>query len=270
MNKVITVNPYSMASYYVDMFFDDIKLSNATCFFTKRKDKIYLVTNWHVVSGRNADTKKCLNEMGSVPNKLRVYVPREGENSTISYDDDFYMDVDLIDRDGNELWYGMQKNGRMIDVAVIPLHEMKGSYITVEDAEEPFNEQIDLEVASEIYIIGFPFGKQTGYIPIWKRASVASEPELDVDDLPYFFADTATKSGMSGSPVVLYKDRPATIISEKEKRVSKHKTKLVGIYSGRIGADSENKGDAQLGRVWKSHIIQELIDSYESEVLKLE
>ena len=67
MNKVITVNPYSMASYYVDMFFDDIKLSNATCFFTKRKDKIYLVTNWHVVSGRNADTKKCLNEMGSVP-----------------------------------------------------------------------------------------------------------------------------------------------------------------------------------------------------------
>lgn len=85
MEKIITINPYSMTSYYVDVFFNDIKLSNATCFFTKIKDAYYLVTNWHIVSGRNADTKECLNKMGSVPNKLRVYVPKEDDNSTISY-----------------------------------------------------------------------------------------------------------------------------------------------------------------------------------------
>ncbi|AIK71175.1 TPA: trypsin-like peptidase domain-containing protein [Clostridioides difficile] len=264
MDKTITISPYSMASYYVDVFFNDIKLSNATCFFTKRKDTLYLVTNWHVVSGRNADSKICLDKMGSVPNKLRVYVPREGENSTVSYDDDFYMDIDLLDQEGNKLWYEMQKDDRMVDVVVVPLHEVKGAYITIEDAEEPYNEQVYFEIASEIYIIGFPFGKQTGYIPIWKKASVASEPELDVEDLPYFFADTATKSGMSGSPVILYKDRPVVLMSESEKKFSRHWTKLVGIYSGRIGADSETKGDAQLGRVWKPHIIQELIDSHES------
>ena len=105
----------------------------------------------------------------------------------------------------------------------------------------------------------FPFGKQTGYIPIWKKASVASEPELDVENLPYFFADTATRTGMSGSPVVLYKDRPITMINEKERKVSRHWTKFVGVYSGRIGADNETKGDAQLGRVWKPHVIQEMI-----------
>jgi hypothetical protein len=26
----------------------------------------------------------------------------------------------------------------------------------------------------------------------------ASEPKLEIEDLPYYFADTATKSGMSG------------------------------------------------------------------------
>ena len=33
------VNQYSLASYYVEVFFNDIKLSNATCFFTKRGEK---------------------------------------------------------------------------------------------------------------------------------------------------------------------------------------------------------------------------------------
>lgn len=263
MDNLVTVNSYSMASYYIEVFFNDIKLSNATCFFTKRENTIYLVTNWHVVSGRNADTKECLNKMGSIPNKLRVYLPRETENSIFSYSDDFYMDIDLIDQEDNPLWYEMQKNGKMIDVAIIPLNEINGSYIAIEDAEEPFSEQVRFEITSEIYIIGFPFGKQTEYIPIWKKASVASEPELDIEDLPYFFADTATRSGMSGSPVVLYKERPAILISEKENKSSRHWTKFVGIYSGRIGADSEKEGDAQLGRVWKSHIVQELIDKYE-------
>lgn len=68
---------------------------------------------------------------------------------------------------------------------------------------------------------------------------------------------------MSGSPVILYKDRPAVLFSEKENKMSRHWTKFIGIYSGRIGADSEEKGDAQLGRVWKASVIQELIDNYE-------
>lgn len=57
MKKSIEINEYSMTSYYVDILFNDIKLSNATCFFTRIKETLYLVTNWHVVSGRNADTK---------------------------------------------------------------------------------------------------------------------------------------------------------------------------------------------------------------------
>ena len=56
--KIILVDTYSMASYYVDIYRNDICLSNATCFFTKRNEKTYLVTNWHIVTGQNADTKR--------------------------------------------------------------------------------------------------------------------------------------------------------------------------------------------------------------------
>lgn len=138
-------------------------------FFTQQNEKIYLVTNWHVVSGRNADTNVVMSPTGGVPNKLRVYVPKQGSNSTLSFDDDFYMDVDLFDEDDNRLWYEKQENGRMIDVALVPLKETKGVITTIEEAEEPFNEKVPFEITSEIFIIGFPFGKQTGYIPIWKK-----------------------------------------------------------------------------------------------------
>lgn len=33
---------------------------------------------------------------------------------------------------------------------------------------------------------------------------------------------------------------------------------MVGIYSGRIGANTENKNDAQLGRVWKVDIVDKI------------
>lgn len=83
-----------------------------------------------------------------------------------------------------------------------------------------------------------------------------------VEEMPYFFVDTATKSGMLVSPVILYKDRPVAIFSEKEEKMSRHFTKFIGVYFGRIGADDREKGGAQLSRVWKSSAIQELIDNY--------
>ena len=37
--------------------------------------------------------------------------------------------------------------------------------------------------------------------PIWKRGSIASEPEIPIDGKPMFYIDTATRQGMSGAPV---------------------------------------------------------------------
>lgn len=256
------VNQYSLASYYIELFFNDIKLSNATCFFTKRGEKRYLISNWHVVSGKDADTLQCLDKNAAIPNKLHIYLPTKANTDDVIFDDNF-IELNLYDDDENQIWYDMKKNDQMIDIAVIPLKDGIDKYILdIEDAEEPFNENVSLNVADEIYIIGFPFGRIGGKLPIWKKASVASEPSLDLNDMPYYFADTATKSGMSGSPVILYEKRPAVIIGDS--KLSRYRTKFVGIYSGRIGANTDNTNDAQLGRIWKTKMIDEIIGLFET------
>ena len=259
----IIVNQYSLASYYVEVMFNEMKLSNATCFFTNKNGKLYLITNWHVVSGRDADTFGLLDSNGAIPNILRVYLAEENEEG-IQFSDNSYINIKLYDEEGNKLWYELKKNDRMVDIVAIPMVNIIDKYyMPIEDAEEPFNELSDIEITSEIYIIGFPFGKIGGEIPIWKKASVASEPELDIEGMPYYYADTATKPGMSGSPVILYEDRPIKFLDKKKNKFSSHITKLVGVYSGRIGANTGNKYDAQLGRVWKVNMIQEIINIYE-------
>lgn len=245
------------------MLYNDISLSTGTCFFVKRSGITYLVTNWHIVSGRNADTQKVLDEKnGAIPNKLRVFVPQDNGDGTAQYGDDSYIDVDLYDEKDAPKWREKSVAERMIDVALVPMPSTNFCHITIDEAEEPFNEGVHFEIASEIYIIGFPFAKETGYIPIWKKGSVASEPLIDMEGLPYFYADTATKSGMSGSPVVYYKDRSIVMVNEARAEISRHWTKFVGIYSGRLGANSDVRNDAQLGRIWKASVIEDILAEY--------
>lgn len=261
-SNAINVNKYSLASYCVEIFFNDISLSTGTCFFTKRNGITYLVTNWHIVSGRNADTKQCLEATGAIPNRLRVFIAEDQGEGTARYHENSYIDIPLYDENDTPLWYELAIENRMIDVALIPLSNTDFLHCTIEDAEEPFNEKVHYEIASEIFIIGFPFAKNTEFMPIWKKATVASEPEIDMDDMPYFYADTATKAGMSGSPVILYKDRPVIIVNEEENQISRHKTKFIGVYSGRIGANSDTRNDAQLGRIWKESVIDRILEKY--------
>lgn len=261
-SNVINVNKYSLASYCVEIFFNDISLSTGTCFFTKRNGLTYLVTNWHIVSGRNADTKQCLASTGAIPNRLRVFIAEDRGDGAVSYHENSYLDIPLYDDNDTPLWYQLAIESRMVDVALLPLHNVDFPHCTIEDAEKPYNDDAHYEIASEIFIIGFPFAKDTGFIPIWKKATVASEPEIDMDDMPYFYADTATKAGMSGSPVILYKDRPVIIVNEKENQISRHKTKFIGVYSGRIGANSDTRNDAQLGRIWKESVIDRILEKY--------
>lgn len=44
------------------------------------------------------------------------------------------------------------------------------------------------------YVLGYPKGLHGGDdFPVWKRASIASEPDLDIDGLPKVLVDTATR-----------------------------------------------------------------------------
>jgi hypothetical protein len=73
------------------------------------------------------------------------------------------------------------------------------------------------------------------------------------------YIDSATRPGMSGSPVLLIEKRPACLFEgdiNKPNKFSRNYTKFVGVYSGRF-VDDELK--AELGIVWKYTVIDEII-----------
>ncbi|CUI84843.1 trypsin-like peptidase domain-containing protein [Achromobacter sp. 2789STDY5608621] len=258
-------NLLSQASYFVSSRFNEVELSTATAFFVLRKSKMYLITNWHVVSGRNPETGKCLSDTCALPNNLLVRVHKNSEHIEFS---DF--EIPLFDGSCNKLWLEHPSFKERVDVVAlevcIPNHL---SVFDIENFIEPFNEDTEEAVATDVFVIGYPFGRSVeGIFPIWKRASVASEPCIDVDGLPKILVDTASRSGMSGSPVMLYEKRAIGVCDgvpgQPGARLSNFLMKLVGVYSGRIGVDDENI-KAQLGVVWKSVVIDEIISHKDAQ-----
>jgi hypothetical protein len=103
-------------------------------------------------------------------------------------------------------------------------------------------------------VVGFPFGLTGGGLAVWVRGFIASEPDLDHDDLPRFLIDSRTRPGQSGSPVVYYQEGGTVMNSMGELHMVPGIIEdFWGFYSGRINERSD------LGFVWKRSALQEII-----------
>lgn len=259
MKEPTSFEPLSQSSYFIEGYFNEQVLSSATCFFVNRNERVYLITNWHVVTGKNNQTKVHLAPSLSEPNKLVVKVFKN-QDELVSDD----LVILLNDFDGKPLWLEHPEFKEQVDVIAIEVRIP--THLLVFDVErfiEPFNEETTISVKEDVFVLGYPFGFRAGELfPIWKRASIASEPLLDLDDLPKFLVDTSTKPGMSGSPVIKMEKRAVGLANGTPGKIgvqiSNHRMGLAGIYSGRIGVTASM--DMQLGVVWKISVLDEIIN----------
>jgi hypothetical protein len=108
-----------------------------------------------------------------------------------------------------------------------------------------------------ISVIGFPFGVTVGgAFAIWSTGFVASEPSIDYVNLPVFLIDCRSRQGQSGSPVLAYRVGSARTNAYGGMRFFPGTIyKFLGIYSGRINAESD------LGLVWKTSAVLELLEA---------
>ena len=257
MSDSTNFEPLSQTSFYVETFKSGKSIAKGTCFFVVRNDKTFLITNWHIVTGQNPKTKDYLGFYAVSPDRLVVKIYK---NQDILELVDF--EVRLTDTTENKLWLEHPTEKENIDVVAIPVEIPNDKLIfSPETFIEPFNEETNVLVGKDVFILGYPFGINGDNIfPIWKRGSIASEPIVNIDGLPKLYVDTATRPGMSGSPVIYMEKRqvgigdapPGTLGAKFSNRLMQ----IVGVYSGRIGADDELA--AQLGIVWKFDIINEL------------
>ncbi len=234
----------------------DIILASGTGFIFEQDGKAYLITNWHNVTGRDPASGTCLSKTLATPDTLTTYF-REPNRVGASRREHLKLYRDNAMRE--PAWYEHPNFGRKVDVVALPLSDdIKSQYRLFPINAIEFDSGFKEEVADDAFVVGYPFADLTyASLPIWKRASLASEPDIDVDQLPKMLIDTATRPGLSGSPVIM-------------QRVGIHATggvitadtifgrirKFVGIYSGRVG---EDEFKAQLGVVWKARVISEIV-----------
>lgn len=247
-------------------------LGTATGFYYKYKNKMFLVTNKHVVTGKNTFNGQYISTMGAIPTALRTVVNFDIINNDNSHE---YFEATLVYElyedlqcQLDKLWYENDYSA-MIDVAVI---DVTGQYYkSIEKIKEARQcKECDWYyynytgktgthyVTEDIFVVGFPFGyKSTGYdgwYAIWNNGTIASEYEkelvIPMDSLlnenefivaDAFLVDAKTREGQSGSPVL-------AMVTEDD-------AKLLGIYSGRTNKDSS------LGYVWKIDIINQIVQS---------
>lgn len=234
----------------------DTIFSTGTGFIYFHDDRYYIITNWHNATGRNPITNEPLSEnhMG-IPNVFCFYLRlKNGNGQSRLVKLNLYEDSEMT----KPKWLVHPIYKSKVDVVAIELETFTDIIFSPLNKYD-FDNDISPEVADEAFIIGYPF-EDFRYLglPIWKKASIATEPTVNEDQLPKMLLDTATRPGLSGSPVIYQrigihrmKDgqlQPDSIIGRIRG--------FLGVYSGRIG-----KGEmmAQLGIVWKKKVIEEII-----------
>lgn len=75
---------WNYAVTFLELSFGDRLLSTGSGFFWRSMDKWYLITNWHVVTGKDPFTGNLILASGAIPDRVRFSVYRriaETENS---------------------------------------------------------------------------------------------------------------------------------------------------------------------------------------------
>lgn len=243
---VIVYSRPSFQSLFIEVLCKGIRISTATGFVVEVPGYgRALVTNKHVVTGRDFYTEACLDrENAALPDVLRVYYkPLVLDQPGIA------VDHQLYDANGEPMW--CSSTAIRADVVALPLPNRS------DIAHLPYSftshSQFRLQPMDRVSIVGFPFGARGGRgSAVWAAGFVATQPNVMLNGEPCFLVDSRTRKGQSGSPVITFVREENT---ESEFGVQLHRGKVVllGIYSGRINPDSD------IGRVWTADCFDYLV-----------
>ena len=234
------------------MRYQGTTLSTGTGFVVDTNVGPVLLTNRHNVTGQNNDTDELLSTTGGTPNEILIRHNKAGAiGQTISIVEPLYRNEE------EPLWLEHPLLGKRADFVALPLTEWEGA--TLEPIlVGPPKYALQALPATVVSVIGFPFGLTAGQsFAVWATGFIASEPDVDFDNLPIFLIDCRTRQGQSGSPVFLFQagGRMTPLESGASAVFDGPVARFMGIYSGRINKDSD------IGKVWKAEAVNTLISS---------
>ena len=244
-----------MQSLLIKMRFNGQELSTGTGFVADTAIGPVLVTNRHNVTGRRNDDGTLLSKTGAVPNEIvivhnRVSAIKDAVGGWVEH-------VEPLFDDEKPRWREHPWLGPKADFVALPLTQLENVRLL------PYNFSLDgiqipIAPAQPVSVIGFPFGITAGgSLGVWATGFIASEPEVNYNDLPILLIDCRTRQGQSGSPVIAFRSAGTVMNTDRGVGYSDLTMyRIIGIYSGRINDQSD------IGIVWKASAIVELLDSF--------
>lgn len=245
-----TVQLPSCKSLFCQMRFGDQNLSTGTGFVVTTGGRSFLLTNRHNFTGRRNDTGELMSPTGGIPDNVLIYHHLAGRLGSWQG-----RCEPLYDSAGAPLWKEHPLLGARADVVALRLTDLDGvDLYPYELTDEP---RIAVSPGEIVSVVGFPFGMATGgLLPIWATGFIASEPQASINgsDLPIFFVDCRSRPGQSGSPVIVHRTTSASMENGVMAFGGGPYTRLLGIYSGRVNAESD------IGIVWRTGALTGLVE----------
>ncbi|MGY6214588.1 trypsin-like peptidase domain-containing protein [Methylolobus aquaticus] len=226
-------------------------LSTGKGFVATHDGKSYLITNRHNVTGRHQHTDKPLSPTGGVPDRICIM---HNANDQLGKWAPRFENLYLSE---SPRWIEHPTLGSKADFVALPLTQLSGVRLYTYNPACP-GPDILAGPSSPVSVIGFPFGITAGGLfAVWSTGFIASEPEIDFEDLPIFLIDCRSRPGQSGSPVISFHASGHVPMADGGGPASSDGAiwKFIGIYSGRIHPESD------LGMVWKASAITKLLQS---------
>jgi Trypsin-like peptidase domain len=254
-----TANFLTFTITKLELLYGANHLGNATGFFLKQGHAWFLVTNWHVLAGRDPRTGQPRHPSGAVPDACRFFIGVM-QNGTIVWIPTVQPLGDASTH--SAIWLQHPVGGQEFDVAALPLALADvglGKNFLESGGHDP---DMFIDLGDDLFLPGFPLGlAANGYMPIWKRASLASSLEFGDGMSRFFYVDTATREGMSGAPCLATSnwrhyalDRSTNKVRVVERPLS---WRFLGVYSGRL--NPSDSFEAQIGVVWRDVLVVETI-----------
>ena len=240
----------SVQSLFIQMRMSGNNLSTGTGFVVNAPRGPVLITNRHNVTGRNNVTNALLSPNGSIPDEIVIMHNRSGQLIQ------WLPKTEPILNDFNPLWIEHPTLGGRADFVALPLTDLTDVQLHPYDVNPPAR-PIVVRPSDPISVVGFPFGLAGGgALGIWATGFMATEHDVDHNALPTFLVDCRARPGQSGSAVIAHRNTGMMEAEDGTRFMSNGSvTRFMGIYSGRINEQSD------LGIVWKTSAIKELVDS---------
>ena len=241
----LPIDPLLLSATPILTYFGEALQTNATGFFFKRDETLYLVTSLHVF---------CDEKNNHRPDRLQIKFHDDPGNiaSSIEYSIPLY-------NAGTPLWVSSSDASGDIDVAVIKIDPTALPPHVIYTAFTPdtlLSNQETIEIGTSMLIVGFPLGfyDTLHKLPVVRDAINASSFAMRFQGNGYFLTDGRTHRGSSGAPVVC-----------KDRRDGQREMpwRLLGIHSARFdvsGRDLQKDEALGLNCAWFADILLRLTD----------